>query len=370
MKLKNHSSGCAKKTTSVYGHLIWSTRTQFIAILRNLQSTPILLVVLSIVLPMTILFVMDPNSFSLTWKGRTFYLFFLWLLLLELILDWEKFKVKTFLSSRRISVLVIFLILPTAYVVAVNYLEGRSILLATGEFLRIPIPEGVSFTNWFQNSWVLSIEYLIFTLLFSVTIWISYKLEGLKALSSSIILLGAIGSVYMIDTLYPYGYFTPLQTFVPFTASLAAVVLGLLGYQTESISYYGMPTLRVLDSSGQVLTPYYSIGWPCAGVQSLLIYTFVMLLFLKKANIPNFHKLVYFSIGAVITYGINILRIVTIYLVYIWNLNRGTGAATSAMSTFHEFYGGLFAMTWIVLYPLLIIGTRILWTRIHSHMTS
>ena len=95
-----------------------------------------------------------------------------------------------------------------------------------------------------------------------------------------------------------------------------------------------------------------------------------MLLFLKKTEIPKIQKLVYFVIGAIITYVINILRIVSIYLAFIQNLSQGQEAAEAAMRTFHNFYGGLFGMTWIVLYPLLIIGTRILWFKIHSRTAS
>ena len=335
----------------------------FVALLSNLKYTPVLLVVLMVALPIATLMIIDPTSFSKTWKGRTFYLFFLWLLLLELILDWESFKLKKPLSNRKTLFLVAASILSMTYILAVNFTGLRSSLLGAGEFLEIPFAPYPP-AKWIYDSWLLSIEYLFFTSLFAIAVWVSYKTEGLKAFSSSMILLGAIGSAYMIDTLYPLGYFTPLQTFVPFTASLAAAVLGLLGYQTAfGTPYLGMPLLRVSDSSGQYLTGYY-IGWPCAGIQSLLIYTFVMLLFLKKTKIPKSQKLAYFSIGAIITYGINILRIVSIYLAFIQNLSQGIEVAEAAMRIFHNFYGGLFGMTWIVLYPLLIIGSRILWAKI------
>jgi thaumarchaeosortase len=341
----------------------------FVAFLNNLKSTPVLLIVIAVALPIAILTIINPASFSQTWKGRTFYLFFLWLLLLELILDWDSFKLKVPLNNKRTVLLVIASILPIAYVLASNFTAFRSSLLRVGELLEIPFAPYPP-AQWIYDSWLLSIEYLITVSIFAAMVWIAYGVDGFKAFSSSMILLGAIGSVYMIDTLYPLGYFTPLQAFVPFTASLAASVLGWLGYQTSfGAPSLGMPLLTVSDSSGQYLTGYY-IGWPCAGIQSFLIYTFVMLLFLKKTKIPKIQKLVYFVIGAIITYAINILRIVSIYLAFIQNLSQGIEAANAAMRTFHNFYGGLFAMTWIVLYPLLIIGTRILWFKIHSRTAS
>jgi thaumarchaeosortase len=101
----------------------------------------------------------------------------------------------------------------------------------------------------------------------------------------------------------------------------------------------------------------FQIVWPCAGVDSLLIYTVVILLFLKKANIPRIHKAIYFVIGAGVTYFINILRIVTMFII---GINKGD------VWGFHDFYGQLYSTTWIVCYPLIIIGTRILWSKLRK----
>jgi len=133
--------------------------------------------------------------------------------------------------------------------------------------------------------WPISLEYLVFTIFFTATIWLAYEVEDLKHFSISLCLLGAIGTIYMIDTFYPYGAFTPFQAFVPFTASSAAQVLNWMGYKTSFLPYHvqGTPVLYVSGSSGSV---GFGIGWSCAGVQSLFIYTCVILLFLKKSAIP------------------------------------------------------------------------------------
>jgi len=175
--------------------------------------------------------------------------------------------------------------------------------------------------------------------------------------------------VYLIDIMYPYGYFSPFQAVVPLTASLAAGVLNWMGYLTSFgfSSTYNAPILTVSDSLGHPLKAYV-IGWPCAGVQSLLIYTFVMLVFFKKAAIPLWQKIVYFVVGGLITYGINILRIVSIYLIYINNLSQGPAAADQAARLFHNYYGGLYSIAWIIAYPLIIIGSRMLWNRIKPRL--
>ena len=330
---------------------------------------PTILIFTLILAPFCLLFLFDADSFSRTWKGRTFYLFFLWLVFLEILLEWETVKERRLsIKSPRFLCFAVASTLPAFYAVAVHFLGLNSVLFEMVDWLGIPfIPDQTGeFRAQAYSSWVLSVEYLVFTVLFAMIFWLAYHKDGLKIFSVSLFFIGAIGTIYMIDTIYPYGYFTPLQAFVPLTASMAANILNWLGYQTVFIGQVlGVPILQVSDASGNFLVRY-GIGWPCAGVQSLLIYTFVILIFFKKTTIPLLHKIAYFAFGALITYCINILRIVAIYLTYIYNLSQGKAAAQQAASLFHDYYGGLLSMTWIMIYPLLIIGTRILWNKIRT----
>jgi len=302
----------------------------------------------SFIAPILMLFVLDSNSFNYTWKGRTLYLFFLWLLFLELILDWEKLTQKSLASLKksRIVVMGIMASIPIVYVIGVNFLGLDQMLIEIGKQI-------LTFWHFSLDNlqhWPISLEYLIFTIFFATTIWLAYKVDGLKQFSISLCLLGAIGTIYMIDTFYPYGTFAPFQAFVPFTASLAAQVLNWMGYKTSFLPYQvqGTPVLYVSGSSGSV---GFGIGWPCAGVQSLFIYTCVILLFLKKSAIPMIQKIIYFIIGAIGTYIVNILRIVSIYVIAI---NQGSSAA----QVFHDYYGELYSITWIIAYLIIIILSR------------
>lgn len=311
---------------------------------------------------------MYPASFSRTWTGRTFYLFFIWLILLELILDWDSVVsgesgTHLSLASPKAVLLIRLSALPAMYVFVVSFLGGEYIFRILGEGLGIPFAP-VQSQSWMFDQWALSLEYLILAAFFGAMTWAAYNKKGLKIFAVSLLFLGAIGTIYMIDALYPYGYFTPFQAVVPTTASLSAEVLGWLGYQTGFTGYYmGAPILAAYDSSGTLLIQY-AVGWPCAGVQSLLIYTFVVLIFLKKTAAPLSHKAVYFVLGALVTYLVNILRVVSIYLTYINALSQGRQAALDAARVFHDFYGGLYSMAWIVAYPLIIVGSRSLWRKI------
>jgi len=321
-----------------------------IYIKRHGHHFKILVIFLSFSVPFALLYYTDSLSFEATWKGRTFYLFFIWLFVLELILSWDKYGSKMANkpgSTIRIFVLGVALVLPTVYVVVSNFYGLNAMIFELAR--QYGIRTAAEFVP-------LSTEYLVFAALFAAVILLSYGIDGLVDFSLSPTFLGAIGAIYMIDSVYPYGRFIPFQIFVPTTATLAANVLNLMGYQTLFLApLEGTPRLMVWKTWPYVVT--FGIAWPCSGVESLLIYyTVTILLFLKKTVIPWRQRIIYFVIGAIVTYFINVLRIVTIFVIA---LNGGDYVH------FHSYYGQLYSMTWITSYPLIIIGSRILWAKLN-----
>lgn len=322
---------------------------------KNTQILVKLSPVFSFIVPFLILYFLYPNTFEATWKGRTYYLFFLWLVSLEIILGWEEIQINKVekLRSVRTLAFIITLLLPTIYVLIANFLGLNPALVDLAKQSDMGSP-------WAEFM-PLSIEYLVFGVIFAVISLIEYGKEGLGDFSISALLLFAVGTLYLIDNFYPYGQFTPFQFLVPTTTQLATNVLDLMGYET-TLSFINnhpvhgsIPYLAVKDSQG--FWRGFGIAWPCAGVESLLIYTVTILLFLKKTAIQWKHRIVYFVIGAIVTYFINILRIVTIFVI---SANGGD------IRIFHNYYGQLYSITWIISYPLIIIGSRILWRKIRS----
>jgi exosortase/archaeosortase family protein len=306
----------------------------------------ILLIFLSASIPLAILYFLYPLSFDKTFNGRAYYLFFVWLVVLEFALDWDRYKSKTSkMAVKRTFAFGLALLLPAGYVIVSNFLGFNALIMDLFRSYGVVSP-------WLDNT-PLAIEYIVFAMLFALVILFAYKLKGLADFSLSIALLVVVGAIHTINILYPYGGFTPFQILVPATAKLSADVLNLMGYQTTLFLSSGSltPTLIIRDS-----TAYWGgqIAWPCAGVESLLLYTVIMLLFLKKADIPRFHKVIYFTVGAAVTYFINILRIVTLFLI---GLNGGD------VWTFHDYYGQLYSAVWIMFYPLIIIGSQVLWSK-------
>ncbi len=280
--------------------------------------------------------------FEETWKGRMFYLFFLWLLLLESLIDKEKIVRKQ--PKNRIRLLAFFAcaIFPTIYVLSVNLLGGGYSIVTFGRDLGI-----VSGFEYFH--WPLSLEYLVLTISFFIATILAYKKNGLSVFSIALALMAGITTFYMIDTIYPFGVFKPIQLLSLPTAGVASAFCEILGYRTTLSyptvfegGYFPKITIRTGTKSASAL-----IGWPCAGVHSMFLFILIILVFFKKSEMSSFRKSIYFILGALGTYMINVLRI---YSYLIIALNDAVAA-----KTFHDMYGELYFFSWISLYIVLII---------------
>ena len=315
-----------------------------------------ILPLIAFAVPLVLLYLLNPAdpylqvspqaSFQLMWKGRTFQLFFIWLITLEFILSWEIFKTKISRQSKaKLAAVTVALLLPTLYVIAEYYLG------LNGAIANWSLQNGVAF----YNSMPLSIEYLVFSVLFCFTVLLFFGKKGLAGFALPGLFVGLVGIIYTIDNVFPNGEFTPFQILVPTTATLAAKTLNWLGYATSMTTVNGMPTLQ---ATGPLGTAKFSIAWPCAGIESFLIYTAVVLLFLQQMHISWKAKTGYFVFGAVVTYFINVLRIVTIF-----QIGMQYGVNSIQVDNFHYYYGPLYAITWIVSYPLIIFAVQALWRR-------
>jgi len=316
---------------------------------------------IAFIAPLALLYILNPadpylnlsaqQSFELMWKGRTFQLFFVWLIALEFILGWDIIKTKISLQNRVVSAAyAMALLLPTFYVLLEYYLGLNDAIAAWAQ------QSGVAFAD----SMPLAIEYLAFSAMFCAVIFAAFGKKGLSGFALPALFAVLVGVLYTIDNVFPYGEFTPFQLLVPTTASLAAGVLGLMGFSVVSGTDLsnGMPSLAVSGPEGSAT---FAIAWPCAGIESLLIFTAVALLFLKRMNIGWPAKVGFFAIGAAVTYLINVLRIANIFI-----LGMQYGVSSQEVDTFHFYYGPLYAMAWIVAYPLIIIAATTAWHRIRQ----
>lgn len=289
--------------------------------------------------------------FELTWKGRMFLLVFLWIILVESAMDWNKFVDEKPKNRYIVIASLICALVPTFYILATNFLGlDLSILQIGHDVFGILSVRGANEPwDFLHLFWPISCEYLVFAVFFISALMLAYKTKGLKALSISLVLLGGIGVAYMFDTIYPFGVFKPLQAFALPTAAVAAALFDLLGYGVQLIfPAYGIdPYLPSLSVTAGEKSASAAIAWACAGVQSLFLYVIIILVFFKKADISAFRKLAYFIIGLFGTFFVNVLRIFSIFLIM---LNSGNEAGMA----FHNTYGEIYSVIWILLFILLI----------------
>ncbi|MEM3565493.1 MAG: exosortase/archaeosortase family protein [Candidatus Bathyarchaeia archaeon] len=307
--------------------------------IKNLliKITPIV----SFIIPIAILYHLEPASFEKAWRGRIFLIFFIWTALLEAILDWERLHVKFIArkSLKRAFLFFLFALAPTIFVIFFNYYRYSD------EIIKIATENNVA--EWIAKELPASLEFLFLTVLFCLTVLIAYGIENLPVFSGSIFFLGIMGLLFTIDDLHPGGKFAPLQMLVPVTAFFAASFLGVAGYKA-TLSEFNDPVfglVSILEVNGE----QFKIGWLCAGVESLVIYTVVIFLFLKKSDIAAKRKLLYFILGAAVTYLINIMRIFTLVMIAL-------SGNMKYFHDFHNFYGSFYSITWITIYPVIIMG--------------
>lgn len=292
-------------------------------------------------------FVPSRFVFEETWKGRMFYLFFVWLFFIEFVTSRDQILRKK--PTKRLAIGIFCLLIPTMYIIFVNAVPGATkVILDLGQYLGINEP--VDRESLLTFHWPLSIEYLVLWLSFTLAVIFAYGLLGLKTFSISISLLGVITAAYMINTLYPSELSVHLLITFPTTA-LSAALLHILGY-TVVLSFpyparpnYKLPLLTVRYGS----TSYSAVvDWPCSGVHSLILYVLIIFVFFKRSEFSSFRKAVYFICGFFGTYFVNVLRVASILII---GLNSGSQAAL----TFHDTYGELYFLTWMLFYILLII---------------
>lgn len=310
-----------------------------------------ILVFAAFIVPLLIIYVLDMDSFNYLWKGRAPYLLFLWLFFLEAGIGWKKLKeIKPVFWSKQTVSAAVVLSLPTIYAVGMS-LGLKDSIIELGRAVGVPF---VEFGEWYvTHSWPFSFEYVLFATFFVVSIWLLYKMKGLKMFAVTSFFICGVAVFYMIDTFFPYGTFTALQAFVPVTVTCVIFILNILGYGTRTFSGTG-------DGLGLTVTSANSsysaiVSWSCAGSHSLFLYSFMIMLFLRGTSISRTRKIIYVVVGALGTFFVNVLRILAILL-------AGVNDGASLAATFHEVYGEFFFIAWMFIYLsiIYILETRVI----------
>ncbi|MDQ1280501.1 MAG: hypothetical protein QG670_1764 [Thermoproteota archaeon] len=319
-------------------------RSRILSSLINYSS--ILIIIIFFILPVAILFFLNPDSFQLVWEARTPYILFVWFFGLEIALAYRRFKSRV-VFEKRILAAIIAMTIPTIYVVATSFWGLNNVVSELGKSIGVPY---LIFGKWFIDvSWPISLEYLVFASSFTLTVVLVYGFYGLKGFLAAIFFIWSTAIFFILNTFAPYGIVGALQVFVPLTTRSAARILELLGFRTlvGEISDWRGPGV-LLTVMGGNLSFSAAVYWPSAGIQSLVIYSGMILLFIKDTSYSLLRKILYVVVGAMGTFATNIFRIVTIFVV-------GLKIGNVEASIFHDNYGELFFISWIIVYLVLIV---------------
>jgi thaumarchaeosortase len=295
--------------------------------------------------------------FEITWKGRLMLFFFFWLfMVLSFSENTALLEVTAMGRKRRLKLLLIFIcaLIPFFYIIGINFLGLDQTIINVGESLRGEYwrTNTAYYENFLTGDWPMSLEYLVFGFSFLATVLLTYGKKGLKIFSLPAAIVLGIGAVYMIDTMYPGGAFGPLQTLALPTAAFAAILLEVLGIPFNlSYSPTGLGSMPIIAVNAQNASIPTRIAWPCAGVHSLFLYTVLILLLFRTSSISGFRKAIYFIVGLAGTFFVNVLRIVTYFVLLV-------GSGSEVALTFHNVYGELYFFIWMLGYFLLIWGIQ------------
>jgi thaumarchaeosortase len=325
------------------------------------QAKFLILLLILILMPIILVFMLDLYNmepfqvlndtfvFEQTWKGRMFYLIFAWLIGLELFLNWKEITKRTMAphsikSKVRTIAGYVSAMIPTVYVVGVNFFGLNQAVLALAQYFKIE-----------DNLWPLSVEYMVLFASFAIAVFLVSGSVGLQNLSLPFAILGGMGIAYSVDSVYPRGILEPAEALAIPTAASAVSLLDLLGYNVHLLFTSGEGAMPTIVITSPVRTPALGVAWPCAGVHSLFLYTVIILLFFQRSGMSLPKKIAYFIVGAIGTFMANVLRIMTISLMALQDA-LARRADLPATRAFHDSYGEFFFFSWLLIFLLLIVA--------------
>jgi len=281
--------------------------------------------------PVIYLLLVDFDSFQMGWnQGRGGFIIAMIFLVLEFMQSRRSLNQN--LSRRRILISLVFLALLITYFTLEVFYELQDALWSVGTEMNIPL----------LYSWVWISDYLGLAIYLTLSMIVILGPSALRYLTSGVLYLTATAIILGLDAFFPYSTLGPLQSFVPILLEVDSFLLGLLG--VESLISGNILTLEGKEGPFSI-----AVFWPSAGVHSIIIYSIVMLSFLIKIDMSWHRRALYFTIGAVGTVGVNIIRVFLLssYLVFITS-------DPEAFEQFHAVAGEILFLPWLAIYLTLI----------------
>jgi len=305
----------------------------------RLQSRDIyrLCICIIVISPFLACFVLFPQSFLLSWNiGHAGFAFAAAFILAEIA--GTNFRV----SAVRVLLIALFSGLTISYLIALP-LGLDQLITSIGHSYKVAI----------VNSWILMSEYFAATIYTVASLFLLLGKNWYKIASAGLVYLIGNTVILSLDSFFPYDSLGPLQMIVPAYLQFDQFILRFIG---GHVVYLGNDVPASANGNLLVLKGYHGpfylkVFWPSAGVQSVIIYSLVMLSILFRIRIPVSHMLIYFVVGLLGTASVNILRIVSLSMVAITVTSNA-----KEWEAFHSFAGEIMFLPWIGIYLAAVIS--------------
>ena len=288
-------------------------------------------VIIILVTPVAFALVVYPTTFNLSWnQGRGGFLFALAFIFAELWGLRLNVEPKKYLIVIILSGLIIgyFVVLP---------LGLREWIISSASGFKVHL---IYSWTWMWDFVIMGIYVILAQVILFGRRWYKFASAGAIYLVGSALILS-------LDAFFPYDSLGPLQFIVPSYLQADQWVIQYIQHNVMSLGS-GLPAAahgNLLVLNGLHGHFALKVFWPSAGVQSMIIYSLVMLAFLLKMDIPKGRKAIYFGVGVIGTALINLVRIISLSL---FALLVTTNIAQ--WETFHSVAGEIMFLPWLGTY--------------------
>lgn len=304
-----------------------------------------IVVTLALISPIIFAFALFPDTFSLAWnEGRGGFLLALAFIAAELI------GLKIAVSKNRLFVVFTLAAITMVYFIALPLGLRRSIEEA-----------GPSFNVSLIDSWVWMWDSVVLCVFEFSSLVVLFGRRWYKVAPAGAIFLAGAAAFLATDAFFPYDTLGPLQFIVPVYLQFDQFVINFIDdnimnigpANPESTSTPAIARGNLLILNGLHGPFALQVFWPSAGVDSMIIFTLVMLAFLLKMDIPRRRKILYFVIGAFGTATVNVVRITSLSL---YALIVTTNV--SEWEAFHSIAGIMLFLPWLGVYLGIVMFTE------------
>ena len=312
--------------------------SNLVGALKHLSDRDLFLVLAAI--PILLLFAVAPQTFELSWAGfgqlgRGGLFFVLFFLGFDLLSFGKRDKVQW--NYARKAVAVVAVLAASAYFVEVGLGQTLTDLIYS-------IGKSLGASGQVSNSFLMATDYAANTTYLILLTIILFGVSVLRRVITPIVFSLGMLFFYLLDAFFPYGTIGPLQFWANFIVAAVATLAGLVG-----LPIYGLSNnLTIVGLHGVFHLVVY---WPSVGVQSILIYSLVMVVIAAKIQAPLVRKAIYTVVGITGTVCLNIVRIFSISM-------YGYLYATSGqqLDAFHNVIGEILFPIWIVVFLMIILS--------------